>query len=136
MLLYLRLASLKLSYGKAWFKNKNPLVWDQNSLFKYFWAEIWNCYCHNWNKCPQVCLIATFGARIKMPKFGTKNALFGYFSYGWNLKNYCHIWNQHPGICQKWVFNSYSEFWYIVRFFKRSRVLFLYRFGSGSGSTL
>ena len=33
-------------------------------------------------------------------KFGTKNALFGYF---WDeiWKNYCHnIWNQHPRICQ------------------------------------
>ena len=33
-----------------------------------------------------------------MPKFGTKNALFGYC---WDriLKNYCHIWNQHPQVC-------------------------------------
>ena len=30
-----------------------------------------------------------------MPKFGTKNAWFGYFWTGiW--KQYCHIWNQHP----------------------------------------
>ena len=29
-----------------------------------------------------------------MPKFGTKNALFG-CSWGRILKNYCHIWNQH-----------------------------------------
>ena len=34
----------------------------------------------------------------KMPKFGTKNALFRYFS-GRTLKNYCHIWNWHPRIC-------------------------------------
>ena len=31
-----------------------------------------------------------------MPKFGAKNALFGYF---WiRILNYCHIWNQHPRI--------------------------------------
>ena len=32
--------------------------------------------------------------KTKMPKFGTKNALFGYF-WARILKNYCHIWNQH-----------------------------------------
>ena len=33
-----------------------------------------------------------------MPKFGTKNALFGYF---WTrcLKSYCHTWNKHPWVC-------------------------------------
>ena len=30
---------------------------------------------------------------MKMLKFGTKNALFGYF-LARILKNYCHIWNQ------------------------------------------
>ena len=44
-----------------------------------------------------------------MPKFGTKNALFGYFwpkmlylgNFGQEFKKkYCHIWNQHPQICQ------------------------------------
>ena len=34
----------------------------------------------------------------KMSKFGTKNALFGYFWAGiW--KQNCHIWNQHLWIC-------------------------------------
>ena len=33
-----------------------------------------------------------------MPKFGNKNALFGYFWAGiWKKK--CHIWNQSPWIC-------------------------------------
>ena len=31
---------------------------------------------------------------MKMPKFGTKSALFGYF-LARILKNYCRIWNQH-----------------------------------------
>ena len=36
--------------------------------------------------------------QMKIFKFGTKNALFGYFWAGiW--KWYCHIWNQHPPIC-------------------------------------
>ena len=36
---------------------------------------------------------------MKIPKFGTKIALFDFF---WSriLKNYCQIWNQHPRICQ------------------------------------
>ena len=33
-----------------------------------------------------------------MSKFGTKNALFGYF-WARILKNYFHISNQHPQIC-------------------------------------
>ena len=33
-----------------------------------------------------------------MSKFGTKNALFGYF-WARILKNYRHICNQHPQIC-------------------------------------
>ena len=28
---------------------------------------------------PQICLFAKFHRKTKMPKFGTKNALFGYF---------------------------------------------------------
>ena len=36
--------------------------------------------------------------KTKFPKFGTKNALFG-FIWGRILKNYCHISNQHPQIC-------------------------------------
>ena len=34
----------------------------------------------------------------KIPKFGTKNAWFGYFWAGL-LENYCHIWNQELRIC-------------------------------------
>ena len=35
---------------------------------------------------------------MKMTKFGTKNALFGYF---WTRiwKQFCHIWKLHPRIC-------------------------------------
>ena len=34
----------------------------------------------------------------KMPNFGTKNALFGYFCTR-VFKNYCYIWNQYLRIC-------------------------------------
>ena len=56
-------------------------------------------YCHIWNQHPWICLIAKFPEKMKMPKFVTKNALFGYFG-AIILKNYCHIRNQHPRICQ------------------------------------
>ena len=35
--------------------------------------------------------------KMKMPKCGTKNALFAYF-WPTVLENYCHIWNPHPRI--------------------------------------
>ena len=35
---------------------------------------------------PQICLIAKLCEKMKMPKFGTKNALFGHF-WGLNFKN-------------------------------------------------
>ena len=48
----------------------------------YFWAGIWKYYCHIWNLHPRICLFVKFGAKIKIHKFGTKNALFGYFWTG------------------------------------------------------
>ena len=35
-----------------------------------------------WNQCSQINIITKFGAKIKFLKFGTKNALFGYFGGG------------------------------------------------------
>ena len=83
-----------------------------------------------------MCLMTIFRAKMKMSKIGSKNALFGYFRAEMFLKNYDHIWSQHLEICQKRAFNSYSEFWYSVRYFWRSGVRFLRRSGSGSGFTL
>ena len=116
----------------------------KNALFGYYFgARVWKQYCHIWNHhprirlvfsrfldlggnlgssyptilvYPRICRIAKFCERTKMLKFGTKNALFGY-SWARILKSYCHSWNQHPQICQKWVFNSYSEFWCRVHLF-------------------
>ena len=44
----------------------------------YFWAGIWKYYCHVSNQRPQIFHVAKFGAKIKIFKFRTKNALFGY----------------------------------------------------------
>ena len=82
-----------------------------------FETGIWKQCCHIWNQHPRICLTAKFGRKTKIPKFGIRNTLFGCF---WVriLKNSCHIWNKHFQICRKWVFNSYSEFWYRVAFSK------------------
>ena len=64
----------------------------------YFWARIFKIYCRIWNKHPRSSVTARFFQEIKLPKFGTKNALFGYF-WAWNWKQDYHIWNQHPRIC-------------------------------------
>ena len=42
----------------------------------------------------EISLIAKYPKMMKMSKFGTKSALFGYF-LARTLKNYCYIWNQH-----------------------------------------
>ena len=36
-------------------------------------------YCHNLNQDLQICLIVKSGKETNMMKFGTSNALFGYF---------------------------------------------------------
>ena len=101
---------------------KMPKFGTKNVLFGYFWARILKNYSHIWNQHSRTCyificyyllfiffqysqicyylelLIAKICKKAKMPIFGTKNALFGYFLAGiW--KRYCHIWNPHPQIC-------------------------------------
>ena len=39
-----------------------------------------------------------FAKKTKIPKFGTKNALFGKFWTGF-CKRYCHVGNQRPWFC-------------------------------------
>ena len=85
---------------KVWCKTKNPQIWDQECLIWVFLS--WNLIisCHIWNQLPRICLSEKSCERIRMPKFGTKNVLLGYF---WAriaiLLNCYHIWDQRPGIC-------------------------------------
>ena len=69
-------------------------------IYLFFLVGIWKEYCHIWNQHPQIFLFAKFPGKIKIPKFGTKDALLGYFRAR-NLKSYCHIWKQHLRIC--WI---------------------------------
>ena len=65
----------------------------KNAFFEYFWPKnlylvIFGLefkkknYCHIWNQHPWICVIAKHREITKMPKFGTKSALFGYFWAG------------------------------------------------------
>ena len=98
-------------------QNKNPWIWEEKCLICVFlgynlkiqlsylkssnlsyWTGILKNYCHIWNQHPWICLIAKFHEKIKIPKIGTKNALFGYF-WAEIWRKYCHIWNQRRQIC-------------------------------------
>ena len=48
-------------------------------LYLGLWAGMLKNYGHNCNHRPPICLIAKFHAKIRILKFGTKNALFGRF---------------------------------------------------------
>ena len=74
ILSYLKLAFLDLSCCKVWCKNKN-LMPNLGILGTKFEKN----YCHIWNQDSQIHLVAKFCKKTKMLKFGTKNALFGYF---------------------------------------------------------
>ena len=58
-------------------------------------AGIWKQHCHTLNQHSRIRLIAKFPEIGKMPKIGTRNALFVYF-WAKILENYYHIWKQHP----------------------------------------
>ena len=52
---------------------------NKNALLGYSWARILKSLCHILNQHPRIYLIAKFCEEAKMPKFGAKNALFGFF---------------------------------------------------------
>ena len=80
-------------------KIPNLSIFDQKCLIWVFLGHNFKKnYCHIWNQHSWLCLIAKYREMIKMPKFGTKSAIFGYF-WARILKTYCHIWNQQPEIC-------------------------------------
>ena len=85
--------------AKFWEKTKYALIWDQKIPYlPIFGMQFENNIVIFCNEHPRICQIGRFREKKKMPKFGTKNALFFFFFIGiW--KKYCHIWNQHPRIC-------------------------------------
>ena len=80
------------------FGTKNALLWHFLPKIPYLdilRLEFKKYYRHIWNQHRQILLIAKFCKKNKIPKFGTKNALFGYFWGRIIKKDYSHIWNQH-----------------------------------------
>ena len=131
--LYLNLAPSNLSNYQTSWNNKNVWVCDQkclNSGLKVPFVDIFRLEFEKKyvKPAPWIFLVAKFGAKINILIFETKLPDLGFFGLKLKKKNCCHIWNKHPRICQKWVFNSYSKFWYRVCFFLRS--------GSGYGFAL
>ena len=63
-----------------------------NYLYYQFWTKE-SLSCNIWNQNPWICLIEKYREIMKMPKCGSKNALFGYFCTR-TSKNYYRIWNQ------------------------------------------
>ena len=84
-----------------------------------FGPEFYKNYCHIWNQHLRICQVAKFCEIMKMPKFGTKNALFGYFWARSFTKNYCHIWNQH------------REIYLFAKFHEKTKMLKFGYFGAG-----
>ena len=58
----------------------------KNALFGYCLARILKRFCRIWNQDPQICQIAKFCEKAKLPIFRTTNALFWDF---WARS--CHI---------------------------------------------
>ena len=86
-----------------------PNFGTKNVLFEHFWDGILRNYCHIWNQGPRICLIVKFHAKIKILKFGTRNAYLGVLGSNFekllsHLKlapsnlSYCKVWwkNKNP----------------------------------------
>ena len=125
-IVFFKINFLELFKMQSFMQKRKSLNLEPKIPYLDISAGAWEYYCHIWNQQHRICPIAKFCAKLKIIKFGAKKALLGCFErLFWN---YCHIWNQHPGFCQKWVFNSYSEFWCTARFFLKLRGTFFLRF--------
>ena len=74
------ISTLKFVYLENFTKKQNCLNLGQKMPdLGILGARVWKQYCHIWNQHPGICLIAKFLENTEMRKFGTRNALFGYF---------------------------------------------------------
>ena len=109
-------------------KTKMPKLRTKNALFGYFWQKMpylgssglgfFKKILWYWKSAPLKFVYSQNFAKKKQKclNLGPKMSYLGIIGLE-NLRNYCHVWSKHSRICQKWVFNSYSEFWYRVHFF-------------------
>ena len=77
---------------------KNPQIWNQKCLILLFWDWNFKKLLPYLKSAPSNLSNCKIVRKNKNAKFGTKNALFGYF-WAIILKTYCHIWNQYHWIC-------------------------------------
>ena len=74
----------------------------KNALFEYFWSKMSYLGIFGLEFKRKLMLylksapsnLPKYREIMKIPKFGTKSVLFGYF-WARILKSYCHTWNQH-----------------------------------------
>ena len=97
---------------------------DQKCLICVFLGRRLKKYCHIWN--PWICLVAKFGAKIKILKFVAGNAWFGL-----EFENIIVTFD----ICTL-EFVKYESLNHTVNFDIGSAFHFFWRSGSGSGSAL
>ena len=72
------------------------------------WAGMFKNYCHVYNECPPICLIAKFHAKIGILRFGKKKCLIWVL---WRaiLKIYSLFYNQCPRNCFKTKFGAETK---------------------------
>ena len=93
-----------------------PKFGTKNLLLEYFSARILKNYCHIWNQHLRISVIAKFCKETRMPTFGIKNILFGYF-----FDPKCLIWVFLPKNFRKTIFIfeiSNLKFVYLQNFSK------------------
>ena len=56
-----------------------PKFETKNALLEYFSPGILKNYCHIWNQRLRISVTAKFCKGTRIPTFGIKNTLFGYF---------------------------------------------------------
>ena len=109
LLLHLESTLPKLSKCEVLYKNKNPWIWNQNALFEYFWVKFWKIMVSFHVDTFKLVKRQNFVQKIKIFKFGSKNALF------WNFgvvvfKSYCHIWIDYSRVYQSELLTNTANF--------------------------
>ena len=106
-------------FPKAKFRAKMKILKSsmRNSLFGFFGQQFSKGYCRIWSQRSRLCLTLNFGAKVKskMPDLG---------SFGLEFENDIVIFETNALESHKWVFNSYSEFWYRSAFPKIPKSVF------------
>ena len=136
ILSYLKSAPSNLPNYKMLPKNKDAIIWDQKTIVLFQISTLEFFKLQNFGKKqkylvwvylglkfkklfsylksdPWICLIAKFCIETKMPKFGTKNALFGH-SWAWISKKLLSYLKSAPlkfALLQNFAKNKNAQIW-------------------------